>query len=189
MKKFIIISAVMTASILIMLLTMCFIKTAPNFTYSQPSSVMAYAKSSVAIKNGKGDSEFSPNSQTYKDLTSEVDKMFKISMFKRVIKGDTVNPVVGQDIEGKTDSWSSTLLSKNYAVAFNYKKKQRQIVNYDGDTKVVEYYGFVIILSEESSFTEVKIYFKTGTDSSYTNNPMLAYGNTKNLIKAIENLK
>lgn len=189
MKKFIICTAVFAAAIIVMLTTMCFIKPQPKFTYNAPSKVIAYAKSSVAIKNGKGESEFSASSQTYKDLVAEVDNMFKISMFKRVFKGKTINPVVNQDMSGSADSWSSSLLTKNYAVAFNFDTLQHQVVHYQGDTKAIDYYGFVIILLEDSSFTNVNIYFKTSTDGTYVNNPMMCIANTKKLIKAIESLK
>ncbi len=189
MKKLIISLSVFLAAIVIMLVCTCFIKTSPNLTYQNPETIMIYAKSSVAIKNGKGESTFSKESNTYQDVVKNVEDMFKISMFSRISHGQTIYPNVGQDVEKSKPSWSTSILSKNYAVAFTFKEKQRQIINYQGDTRIIEYFGFIIIAQEALGFTEVSIYFKTSSDGSYTNSPMIAYANTKQLVKYIESIK
>lgn len=190
MKKFIICTAVFLGAILIMLTTTCFIKTQPKFTYDNPTSVVVYAKSSVAIKNGKGESMFSKDSITYREVTNLVNQMYKISMFSHISHGNSIKPVVGQDISESYSSWSSSILTKNYAVAFNFDEKQRQVVEYQGNTKVVEYFGFVIILNEEQqNYAELPIYFKTSTDGSYTKAPMLVKAKSKDLIKYIQSIK
>ena len=189
MKKIIAFSSIIILAVIAIITSLACIKTNPRLTFNNPTSICAYANSSVAVKNGKGEDEFTASSVTYDKILNEVKNMFNLSLLSRVWNGDTKNPIVSQDILNEYPACNSSLLSENYAIVLNFSEKQRQIVEYNGDTKIVEYYGLTIVLSLNSGYQQIPLYFKTSSSGSYQTNPMLVYGDATKLIEYIKTME
>ena len=189
MKKVIAFSSIIILAVIAIITTMACIKTNVKFEFSNPTSIVAYANSSVAVKNGKGEDEFTSSSVTYDKILNEVKNMFNLSMLSRVWHGDTTSPKISQDVLNEYPTCNSSLFSENYAVVFNFEEKQRQIVEYKGDTKLVEFYGLTIELSLSEGYQQIPLYFKTSSSGSYQTNPILVYGDATKLIEYIKTME
>lgn len=188
MKKFTIVSAVFLTLIITLFICLACIKPSVDFNYT-PDKVYIYANSSTALKNGKGEQEFTPASITYRETLERVNNMFKLSMIEYASHGDSVNPTVGQDIENKYTTYSSNLLSKNYAIAYNFEEEQEQIVYYGGSSHIVNHYGFIIIIDTTKDYQEVPVYWKKSSGSSYEKSPMLLKAKVADLVEYIDSIK
>lgn len=189
MKKVIAFSSIIILAVIAIITSMACIKTNASLSFNNPTSIVAYANSSVAVKNGKGEDEFTSSSVTYDKILSEVKNMFSLSLLTRVWHGDTSNPKVSQDILNEYPTCNSSLLSENYAVVLNFDEKQRQIIEYKGDTKLIEYYGLTIVLSLNSGYQQIPLYFKTSASGAYQTNPILVYGDATRLIDYIKTME
>lgn len=193
MKKFIAISSAILVAIVAVFITLGCIKPENGIDCGAPNRVYLYAKSATAIKNGnKSDGEtygFSSASVTYEEVTKLVNEMFSISMLEYAFHGDSTKPVVGQDIANKYAKYSSSLIeNKAYAVRYTFTEKQSQVVSYQGDTKVVEYYAIMMIINPDKNYQEIPVYFSTTSgSSSYAEKPMLVNAKTDKLVEYIKN--
>lgn len=198
MKKFIYCTISITAVIFIMCMTLCFIKPTLNFTYDDPAGIKVYALSSSHLNiNGTPDSDgvnrgFTETNAkiTYRELKTKTAQMFNQSMFTHAIHGNNIKPVVEQDLDGKYAVWTSSFYTKTYVIEFIFSTKQSQVISYKGDTKVVEYYGFTMLLTLSKGYQEIPVYFTKEKDSTTReSSPMIVYGNTSKLVKYINEIK
>lgn len=190
MKKFLIASGAILSFVAVLFITLACIKPQPKFSYGAPSQIYIYAKSSSAVQNGKGESSFSPSSETYKSVLKKTTNMLKVSMFDNAIHGNSVYSTVGQDIVGENSSYSSSMLSsKYYAVSFSFDDTQKQVVECDGDKKTIEYKRFIILLDPEQDYQTALVYFSTSDSLSSAKNPMLVNVRASKLIEYINEIK
>lgn len=190
MKKFLIASGTILSVIVVLFITLACIKPQPKFSYGEPSQVYIYAKSSSAVKNGKGESSFSPSSETYKSVVEKTNEMLKVSMFDNAVHGNVVYSTVGQDLDGKYSSYSSSMLSsKYYAVSFAFEDTQKQVVVCNGDKKTIEYKRFIILFDPEQNYQTALVYFNTSDSLSGAKNPMLVNVRASKLVEYINEIK
>ena len=190
MKKFLAISAGFLVAIIAIFITLGCIKPQTKLVYDDPKTVMVYAKSSTAVKNGLGDNNFSATSKTYKNIVERTQEMFKISMLEYLIHGDKAVSIVDQDIANTYATYSSSLLSSKYAVALSFEKTQEQVVTYQGDKKTIKYQKIIILIDPDKNYQQVPIYFSTSSEgSSYEKAPMVMNIKAASLVEYINEIK
>ena len=134
--------------------------------------------------------EISKTNNNFEKVESLINQLLTSSVSERVLNNIDLDTKIEQDLSGNSDNYSTTLLRENYAISIDYTELQEQIVYYQGDSKVLQHYGYMIILGKTKGYTQVKIYYRTNSSTtSYQNNPMIVYGNTTKLINYIENYK
>ena len=182
MKKFVTIASIYCSIIFVLLICLACIKPEVNFTYDTPSVAYVY-KDGTSVK--------STNSEK-PDFINEVDKQLrdalKISMLNHLAKGNSAYPQIGLDTENKHKAYSTSLLDDHYAVAFTFKTEQKQVTRDSSGPKMVEHFGFIIILDPELNYQEAPIYIKTSENGSYKANPMLIKIKAKTIIEFIDSL-
>ena len=191
MKKFIAVSAVFLVAIVAIITTLGCIKPKTDLSYEAPKKVIVYAKSSVAIQNGEKEREFSSSSITYRNIVEKTEEMFDISMLTHAIHGNSVKPVVKQDIENTYGKYSSNLLTSKYAVLLSFDETQTQIVEYQGDQKTIYFKKIIILMDPEKDYQEVPIYFSETADvgTDYKDSPMVVNVKASKLIQYIDEIK
>lgn len=190
MKKFLIASGTILSVIVVLFITLACIKPQPKFSYGEPSQIYIYAKSSSAVQNGKGESSFSPSSETYKSVLKKTNEILKVSMFDNAVHGNVVYSTVGQDDSGQYSSYSSSMLSsKYYAVSFSFEDSQKQVVVCNGDKRTIEYKRFILLLDPDQDYQTALVYFSTSDSLSSAKNPMLVNVRASKLIKYIDEIK
>ena len=191
MKKFLAVSAVFLVAVIAILTTLGCVKPKLDFNYDAPNKVIVYAKSSVAVQNGVGDREFSSSSITYRNIVEKTKELFNISMFDHAIHGNSVFPIVEQDVENTYAKYSSSLLTSKYAVLLSFEETQSQVVVYKGDKKTISYKKIIILMDPEQDYQRVPVYFsttsETGTD--YDKSPMVVNIKASALIEYINEIK
>lgn len=187
MKKILAVSGAIIVCILAVIGVLAAVKVETKFSYGAPTSIAFYEKSSVAKENGTGDSEFSSDSETYKTALKLIDKMLSTNMLTKVWNNDFAKNQISQDIDGKYSDYSNSVLSTNYAIKLNFSEKQKQVIEYNGDTKIIEYFSLLFILGEDN-YHEMPVYFTIATSGNYQKFPITVKGNPKQLIKFIQNI-
>lgn len=186
MKKFLIISASFLAVVLVLITTLGLVKPNLNFNYDAPTEIMLYRKSSSAVTNGKSDDSYSSSSNTYEKALENLEKSMEVSMLDNLYHGYNAVSKVCQDSDGTYATWSSSLLSTKYAIRLNFEETQQQIVEFEGDEKLIKYKKIIILIDPDLDYQLVPVYFGTSsTDSSYEENPMLINIRAKKLIEFI----
>ncbi len=208
MKKLCIITAVYAAVVIAIITSLCFIKPKAAFSFADASYIVPYNGSdAVGLNTGvgyglsttqKGDTsgEYYTKSEeaVYKNLNKLIAEMFTQTAITTIYKNGTFGTTVSQDVNNKYNSMNDKLIMGYYAVQvrFDADHKQRQIVYVDGDSKIIEYFGIIILLSVGKGYQQVLIYFVTSTDDTqltdYGDSPMLAWANTTKLIKYIQSI-
>ena len=191
MKKFLAVSAAFLTFVVALFITLGCVKPKIDLNYDNPTKVLVYAQSSVALQNGVGDREFSSTSITYRKILEKTEEVFKVSMFDHAMHGNSVFPIVEQDVASKYAKYSSNLLSSKYAVMLSFDETQKQVVSYEGDKKTISYKKLIMLFDPEKDYQEVPIYFsttsETGTD--YDKSPMVVNIKASALIDYINEIK
>ena len=77
MKKFLAVSAAFLTFVVALFITLGCVKPKIDLNYDNPTKVLVYAQSSVALQNGVGDREFSSTSITYRKILEKTEEVFK----------------------------------------------------------------------------------------------------------------
>lgn len=182
MKKLTVITSIVIALIVGILCSMACVTVKYELNYKNANGFKICKKDtdvSTEIKNTNDD---------FEKVENLVSKLLTTSLVERNIHGQNLDTKINQDLSGNSDNYSTTLLAKNYAISIDYTQEQEQIVYYQGDSKVIKHYGYMLILGTNKGYQEIKIYYRTSSGTTnYQNNPMLIMGNTTNLINFIEN--
>ena len=109
-------------------------------------------------------------------------------MLNHLSYGNSAIPNVGIDTENKYSTYSTSLLNDHYAVAYTFKTKQQQVTRNDKDPKMVEHFGFIIILDPNKNYQEAPVYIKTVETGTYKANPMIIKIKAKTIIDYINSL-
>ena len=181
-KKFTIIAVVLSAIIIAVSLTLCFVKTdtyGEKLRLSSPNYFVVYDGSEAGTK-------ISSNSADYQALSSEFLKFTSVSIFSRLVFNGVLDEDVVQEQASNISAgyYTSAMKHQNTCLEACFEEKQTQIISIDGNTKVVEYYSLLFEISS-SGTRNVYIYFDSDniTNHTYTGLPLVVTGNTENLLK------
>ena len=106
------------------------------------------------------------------------------------LNGKNLKLEPSQDVKQKYSTWKESNKSDNYCMELIFEEKQSIIVTVDGNTKVIEFYGLIMVLNKTSNGAEVAMYFSTseGTSKNYTTSPILVNAKQNGLYKLAASL-
>lgn len=183
MKKFTIFCSVVIALVLSVLIALSSTTVTYELDFANANAYRIYMTDTTVAKK-----EISKTSDDFADVTKLIEDLLTSSLIVRNISGDGLDTKVVQDLSGKFENYSSSVLRDNFAVAIDYTVPKEQKVYYQGDSKVITHYGYLVVLGKEKKQQEIKIYYRTSSSTStYQNNPMVVKGDTTKLINYIEN--
>ena len=186
LKRFSIISAVIIGILVTTLITLSFIKVDNSLNIDDPSKIIVYSKSTIGAQYSL---ETTPSK--YKKAKKCYDSMTNLSVVDYMISGKNLKLEPSQDVDQKYSTWKESNKSNNYCVELIFDEKQSIIVTVDGNTKVIEFYGLIMMLNKTNNGGEVAMYFSTseGTSKSYTTSPILLNGKQNALYKLAQSLE
>ena len=166
MKKiFSIISASLSALVLMFILTLSFIKTNVPINIGNPVSIYVFNQSTAAtVVNG-----YKQDNAEYSEILKRLKKVTSISNFKRLVNSDDVKPKVQQDLKGAFSVWSTELKVENIVIELVYDKQQDLVVYVGDDTRVISYFCLAYVIPVNKSFSEAVLYYAT-TNSDESKN-------------------
>lgn len=159
-KVFAIIAASISALVIVLLVTLCFIKQNHALEIGSPYKVMVYNRSTTAIDNGfeRGSEKYSKSMEKFKEVTN-------LSIFDWLIHENSLEIMPGQDVDGNYATFSTDMKTEYVAVEmlFDSSASQDIIVNVDGATKVVSFDCIIVILPTNNNYSDIVIYYSLGS--------------------------
>lgn len=183
LKKFGIISSVIVSILVVITIVLSCVKVNCGLMLSAPSKFLLYNETSVSIalteKNNPGD---------FKKMNELYNQMTNLSIINYMVNNKAIKSKPGQDLDDKYSRWIGTNKSENVCLELIYDDKQTIIVEVDGDTKIIEFYGLIMIVNNNVIGSEVAIYFSTSESEtkSYSQNPILVNAKQNKLYKFIQ---
>lgn len=181
-KKFSIFAIIISAVIIAVSLTLCFVKTdtyGEKLNLSAPEYFVVYDGSEAGTKIDSSNADFEKLSNAFLSMTN-------VSIFSRLVFAGVLDEDVSQEQITNISAgyYSSTMKHQNTCIEACYNEKQAQIVNIDGNTRVIEYYSLLFEISS-SGTRRVYIYFDSDNITNHTYNglPLITTGNTETLLK------
>jgi len=164
-----------------------FVKTKSPLNQETPSKFYIYDNSAVAQTVTK---ESDP--ELFDKLCAELENLTNISVAARLIQGGSVNEQPSQDIDQNYGEITVDLVKHTSLVLeVVWENKQQQIVEINGDKKVLEYYSCAIVL-DDTAPQLLPICLSQSTPSSvkreYKGSPMLVRGTTAGLFNVIKSV-
>lgn len=185
MKKiFSIISACIVSLILVFMMVLCFVKKNVYISYGTPEKIYVYNKSSTVTHT------FDNTNEEFDEILKKLKKMTSISLFNRLIKLKTLQTNVNQDLDGKYETWNTSIEKDNLVIELYFGTNlQDSIVYYNGNSKVVSYYYLAYVIPTDGNLNEMAVYMcdttsstSTTKDSNYQNHkPLIITGYTKDI--------
>ena len=190
MKKFLIGAAAIVIAVVATIVSLACVPKKYNFNYANASHIQVFAKYAVAKKHA-GEDDFEKTSQVYKDLMGLLDKAMNNSLLSLIFHGENTNPVVEQDLSGRSPTFSDSTRSTNYCIEMQFETPQNQIVYYQGNSRYVDtngYYDLVFVLGKEKGFGKINIYYTTTPRGSYKTNPIQLIIDNSKLVDYIDKM-
>lgn len=185
-KKFSILTLIIVAMVLITTIVLGCVKIDNGLSVSEPDKIIIYKESTTGLELSmdKRPGDFKKVYNLYKDMTD-------LSIVNHLVNGRGINGQPSQDIDGSEGTWKETYKTSGYCIELIFDEEQSVVVNIDGKTKVIEFYGVIMQVTKNSLGEETAIYFSTSTGSSksYSSNPILVGAKQNNLYKFIKNLE
>lgn len=192
MKKiFSIISACIVSLILVFMLVLCFVKKNVYISYGTPEKIYVYNKSSTVTHT------FDNTNKEFDEILKRLKKMTSISLFNRLIKLKTLQTNVNQDLDGKYETWNTSIEKDNLVIELYFGTNlQDSIVYYNGNSKVVSYYYLAYVIPTDGNLNEMAVYMcdttsstSTTKDTNYKNHkPLIITGYTKDIKSFVNGL-
>ncbi len=184
LKKFSIISAIIVGIIVVATVVLACVKVDSGLGLT-PDRVIVY------LNETAGTSCDETNNQThYKKLVNLYKGMTKLSIFDYMVHGNVIDTTPGQDYDQELDDWSYSNKQDNYCLELIFKEKQSVTVKVHGNTKVVDFYGLIMIVEKSTLSHQVALYFSTtesfDVSKSYSNSPLLINANQTALWKYLD---
>lgn len=185
LKKFSIFTSIIVGIMIITTVVLACIKVDGGLGIT-PDRAIVYLKSTSGTQcdASHNTAHFDKIVKYYKDMT-------KLSIADYMFKGKALNATAGQDYYNEeTDTWSTSNKQENYCLELTFKEKQSIIVTVDGNTKVVDFYGLIMVLKRSVLSQQVALYFSTVEDfeqtKSYSKSPILINANQTKLVKYLQ---
>ena len=191
LKRFSIFTAIIAGIIIVLTVVLSCIKVDSGLGLT-PDKIIVYLEDSAGTTcyNNASDQR---NQKHFDEIVKRYKKMTKLSLMDYMLHGNVVDTVPGQDYDGEYDSWSYSNRQDNYCLELIFKDKQSVVVKIDGDTKVVDFYGLIMVVKKSNLSHLVAMYFSTNEDydtsKSYSNSPLLVQANQNSLLKYLEYMK
>lgn len=180
-KKFGIVAIVISALIVISCIVLCFIETnnEPLRFTSAPKTIYLYNHGTQATAVTEED-----NSEKFNRIFANVKDMTSISIFTRFAQGGKIDELPSQDVDCEIGYYSNALKQENLCIELVFDQVQQQLIQIDGNEKVVEYYSMLFVVNEGGAHV-VAVYLNQNTSNRvYTGLPMLVRADTTNLYNA-----
>ena len=192
MKKiFSIVAVSLMSLILIFIACLCFIKKNVPIEYGTPETIYIYNKSTSPT------STFTASDKEFEETLSELKNITNMSLFNHLIKLNTLNTTVVQDMESKYAKWETSMKQSSIVVELYFgPKMQHSVVYHNGNSKVVSYYYLSYVIPTDGNFNEIAVYFCDTTDSTSStkdknyqgHKPLIISGFTKNIFNFVNSL-
>lgn len=178
-KKFGIVAIIISSVIVVTCIVLCFIKTDTPLTISTPSTFYLYNNSTTATQITENE-----DSEKFNRIYSSLKDMTSLNVFVRLAQGGKLDEKPSQDVDCEIGYYSNQLKQENLCLEVVFDEIQRQIIQIDGNTKVLEYYSMLFVVEKSGTHT-VAIYLNQNSGNRvYTGLPMLVRANTTNLFNA-----
>lgn len=187
-KRFAIIASVFIGLIIVTLTTLGCIHINNALEIEEPSKIVYYVKSAVGVTRTEKESP-----KVFNTIKEKFNKSTNLSVFDYMAKGISLKSNPTQDYNNEFSPYSATLKENGVCLEFIYENKQSIVVEIDGNTKVVEFYSFIVEVKNSASANEIALYFSTssGEYKDYDNagkNPIVIVAKQKSLHKYIMSL-
>lgn len=156
-KVFSIISACITGLIIVFVICACVIKTNIPLEYGNPMQITIYNQATTSI----GGKDFKEGSKYYNAILKELNNVTNVSMFNRLVNGDSLTDKPQQDLDEKISKWSTEMKLENIVVELIFDKQQDAVVYYDGSSKVVSYWSLLYVIPLNEAYNEIILYYAT----------------------------
>lgn len=185
LKKFSIYSLIIFSLVVVTCIVCCFIRIETPFKINgEPDSITVY--NYEKYPTGR-----TTNSNTYNELFNELNNEFKnssnLSIFQRIASGANIYNKPSMDVKQEKPTWT-TAKSKAVTMEISYKEKQSVIVQVDGKTRQIDFYGLAFVLNPSILVHEVSLYYKTSVGGLYVSSPILIQMKTNKLYKIVNSL-
>ena len=179
-KKFGLVSIVIAVVIVAVCVVLCFIPSSTPLNISTPAYFNIYNHSTAATQITKENNEAKFNL-----INSCLQDMTQMSVFSRVAQGGKLDEKPSQDEDYEIGYFSTQLKQENLCLEVVFSDLQRQIVEVDGNTKVLEFYRMIFVVNGEGAqVLPIYLNHNAGNDNLYTGLPMLVRTNMVNLYNA-----
>lgn len=191
MKKiFSIISAALSAIIVVFIICLCFIKVNIKIEKGDPKTIYLYNKSTAAsVSTG-----YASDSEEYETILKSLDKLTSISIFNRLKNNTKLNDKIQIDLDNTYMKWSTDLKQSNIVIELVYDKQQDVVVYYNGKSRVISYWCISYVIPLTNNFADVVAYYSTTNDSTNKDNfyascnPLYFKGMAGKLIENINSI-
>lgn len=185
LKKFSIFTAIIVSVLVVLTIVLSCIKVDGGLNVT-PDKIIVYLENSSGI-TCYDDSGNQRNKAHYAELLKRYNQMTKLSIMDYMLRGEIIDKNPSQDLDDKYDSWSYANKSNYYCMELIFREKQSVVIKYNGDSKVVDFYGLIMKVEKSTLSHKVALYFSTTSDydtsKSYTSNPILINANQNSLYK------
>lgn len=185
-KRFSIIASIIIGIVLITSIVLSCVKIDNGLNIAQPDKIIIYKESSTGVEFSQEQrpGDFNKLNNLYKNST-------RLSIMDHLLNGRNIKELPSQDLDEEYGNWLVSNKENNYCVELIFDEKQSTVVEIEGNTKVVEFYGLIMIVEKSTLGHEVAMYFSNSTSSSksYTKAPILISAKQNGLYKFIENFE
>lgn len=184
-KKFSIFTSIIVAIVLITTIVLSCVKVDNGLAVAEPSKIVVYKESSTGLELSmdKRPKDFKKANNYYEEMTN-------LSIIDHMLNGRKIKDMPGQDVDGDKGTWKESYKTSGYCIELIFDEEQSIVVNCDGDTKIIEFYGLIMQVKKTTLGEETAIYFSTSTGSSksYSGKPILVASKQNKLYKFINSL-
>lgn len=180
-KKFGLVAIIISALIVVSCIVLCFIETnnKPLTFAGNPKTIYIYNHATQATQVNEED-----NGEKFNRIFSNVKSMTSINIFTRFAQGGKIDELPSQDVDCEIGYYSNALKQENLCIELVFDSVQQQLIQIDGNEKVLEYYSMLFVVKEGGAHT-VAVYLNQNTSNRvYTGLPMLVRADTSNLYNA-----
>ena len=184
-KKFSIVASIIAALIVVMVVIFGCLKVNNGLEINNPDSILVYSKSVVA-----NEYTLEETPSVYNKLKSLYKEMTNLTVFDFMLSKNDIHTKPTQDINNKYKEWTNVNKQSGYCVVFLYNEKQSIIISIDCDTKVIEFYGLIMQVSENVGVQKIALYFSTtsGSSKTYSDSPIVVIGKQKAMFNYVKEL-
>ena len=184
-KTFSIFSAIIIVLVCLSSFVLGFIKTSTPLNQDKPIAFYVYDHSEVSTKITSEN-----NPELFEKLCESFSNLTKINIASRLIQGGKLDEEPSQDISQTFGELTLNVIKFNHlALEVVWETKQQQIVNINGNHKLLEYFSCVLSIDETAPKMLALGLSQTVPESSasYKGSPMLVRGSTADIYNLLKN--
>ena len=184
-KKFSIFTSIIISIVLITSIVLGCVKVDNGLDIANPDKILIYKETSTGLELTA-----SGRPKDYKKVKNLYNEMTNLSILDHMLNGRGIKDMPSQDIDGLNGTWKESYKTSGYCIELIFDEQQSVVVNVDGSTKVLEFYGLIMRVTKTTLGEETAIYYSssTGSSKSYSGNPILVATKQNKLYKFIDSL-